>query len=58
MSLPIPGSFNTIVIYIATVIFYIVVIKIEDVLEDQFGFRTGKGTRHVIGMTRIIAERT
>ena len=33
--------------------------KIEDVLgEDQFGFRRGKGTRDVIGMMRIIAERT
>jgi len=33
--------------------------KIEDVLgEDQFGFRRGKGTRYVIGMMRIIAERT
>ena len=33
--------------------------KIEDVLgEDQFGFRTGKGTRDAIGMMRIIAERT
>ena len=33
--------------------------KIENVLEeDQFGFRRGKGTRDVIGMMRIIAERT
>jgi hypothetical protein len=33
--------------------------KIEDVLgEDQFGFRRGKGTRVVIGMLRIISERT
>ena len=33
--------------------------KIEDVLgEDQFGFRRGKGTRDVIGMLRIISERT
>ena len=33
--------------------------KIEDVLgEDQFGFRREKGTRDVIGMMRIIAERT
>jgi len=33
--------------------------KIEAVLgEDQFGFRRGKGTRHAIGMMRIIAERT
>jgi len=32
--------------------------KIEDVLgEDQFGFRRGKGTRDVIGMMRITAER-
>ena len=33
--------------------------KIEDVLaEDQFGFRRKKGTRHPIGMLRIISERT
>jgi hypothetical protein len=33
--------------------------KIEDVLgEDQFGFRRGKGTRHAIGMLRIMSERT
>ena len=33
--------------------------KIEDVLvEDQFGFRRGKGTRNAIGTMRIIAERT
>jgi len=33
--------------------------KIEDVLgEDQFGLRRGKGTSDVIGMMRIIAERT
>ena len=33
--------------------------KIEDVLgEDQFGFRSGKGTRDAIGMMRIIAEQT
>jgi hypothetical protein len=33
--------------------------KIEDVLaEDQFGFRSGKGTRDAIGMLRIISERT
>ena len=33
--------------------------KIEDVLgEGQFGFRRGEGTRDVIGMVRIIAERT
>jgi len=33
--------------------------KIKDVLgEDQFGFRIGKGTRDVIGMLRIISERT
>ena len=33
--------------------------KIWDVLgEDQFGFRRGKGTRDVIGMLRIISERT
>jgi hypothetical protein len=31
--------------------------KIEDVLgEDKFGFRRGKGTRHAIGMLRIISE--
>jgi hypothetical protein len=30
--------------------------KIEDVLEDQFGFRRGKGTRTAIGMLRIISE--
>ena len=33
--------------------------KIEDVLrEDQFGFRTGNGTRNAIWMMRIISERT
>jgi hypothetical protein len=33
--------------------------KVEDILgEDQFGFRRGKGSRDVIGMMRIIAERT
>ena len=33
--------------------------KIEDVLgEDQFGFRRRKGTRNLIGMLRIISERT
>jgi len=33
--------------------------KIEDVFgDDQFGFRRGKGTRDIIGMMRIIAERT
>jgi hypothetical protein len=33
--------------------------NIEDVLgEDQFGFRSGKGTRDAIGMLRIISERT
>ena len=33
--------------------------KFEDVLgEDQFGFRTGKGTRDGIRTMRIIAERT
>ena len=33
--------------------------KIEDELgEDKFGFRRGKGTRNAIGMMRIIAERT
>ena len=32
--------------------------KIEDLLEDQFGFRRGKGTRDAIGMMRIISERT
>jgi hypothetical protein len=33
--------------------------KTEDVLgEDQFGFRRGKGSRDVIGMLRIISERT
>ena len=33
--------------------------KIEDVLvEDQFGFRRGKGTRDATGMLRIISERT
>jgi len=31
--------------------------KIEDELrEDQFGFRRGKGTRDAIGMLRIISE--
>jgi len=33
--------------------------KIEEVHgEDQFGFIRGKGTRDVIGMLRIISERT
>ena len=33
--------------------------KIEDVFEEgQFGFRTGQGTRDVIGMLRIISEQT
>jgi len=32
--------------------------KIEDVLEDQFGFRRGKGTRDAVGMLRIILELT
>jgi len=33
--------------------------KIEVVLgEDQFGFRRGKWNRDVIGMLRIISERT
>jgi hypothetical protein len=33
--------------------------KIENVLgEDHFGFRRGKGTRHAVGMLRIISERT
>jgi hypothetical protein len=33
--------------------------KIEEVPgEDQFGFRKGTGTRDVIGMLRIISERT
>jgi len=32
--------------------------KIEDLLEDQFGFRRGKGTRDAIGMMRIISEQT
>jgi hypothetical protein len=27
-------------------------------MEDQFGFRRGKGTRDTIGMLRIISERT
>ena len=27
-------------------------------VEDQFGFRRGKGIRDAIGMMRIIAERT
>jgi len=27
--------------------------EIEDVLEDQFGIRRGKGTRDAIGMLRI-----
>jgi hypothetical protein len=31
--------------------------KTEDILrEDQFGFRTGKGTRHATGMLRIVQE--
>jgi hypothetical protein len=31
--------------------------KIENVLvEDQFGFRRGKGTRDAIGTLRIISE--
>jgi hypothetical protein len=34
-------------------------IESEAVLgEDQFGFRKGKGTRGVIGMLRIVSERT
>jgi hypothetical protein len=33
--------------------------KTEDALgEDQFGYRRGKETRDVIGMLRIISERT
>jgi hypothetical protein len=32
--------------------------KTEDALGDQFGFRRGKGIRDVIGMLRIISERT
>jgi hypothetical protein len=33
--------------------------KIEEVLgEDQFGFRSGKGTTDAIGMLRIISEQT
>ena len=33
--------------------------KIEDLFgEDQYGFRSGKGTRGAIGMMKIIAERT
>jgi hypothetical protein len=33
--------------------------KIQDVLvEDQFGFRRGKGTRDAVGMLRIISELT
>jgi hypothetical protein len=32
--------------------------KIEDVLEDRFGFRRGKGAKNAIGMMRIIAGRT
>jgi hypothetical protein len=31
--------------------------KIEEVIEDQFGFRKGKGTRDAIGLMRIISER-
>jgi hypothetical protein len=30
--------------------------KTEDVLEDQFRFRTGKGIRDATGMMRIILE--
>jgi len=31
--------------------------KVENVLgEDQFGFRSGKGTRDAIGILRIISE--
>jgi hypothetical protein len=31
--------------------------KIEDVLvEDQFGFRRGKGIRDAIGILRVISE--
>jgi len=32
--------------------------KTEHVLEDQFGFRRGKGARDTIGMLMIISERT
>jgi len=33
--------------------------KIEDeLIEDRFEFRSGKGTRDAIGMLRIISERT
>ena len=32
--------------------------KTEDVHEDQFGFRGGKGTRDTTGMLIIISERT
>jgi hypothetical protein len=33
--------------------------KIQDLVgKDQFGFREGKGIRDVIGMLRIISERT
>jgi hypothetical protein len=33
--------------------------KVEYVLgEDQFGFKSGKGTREEVGVLRIISERT
>jgi hypothetical protein len=33
--------------------------KIDNVLgEHQFGFRTGKGTRDAVGVSRIMSERT
>ena len=31
--------------------------KIEEVIEDQLGFRKGKGTRDAIGLMIIISER-
>jgi hypothetical protein len=32
--------------------------KIEIVIGDQHGFRRGKGTRDVIGMLKVVSERT
>ena len=31
--------------------------KIEEVIEVQFGFRKGKGTRDAVGLMRIISKR-
>ena len=31
--------------------------KVEEFIEDQFGFRKGDGTKDAIGLMRIISER-